>query len=104
MVFNNLKKCHSGSIFSTKSKFTPAVATEVIDDNGDVYTDMEPISKTGKKHLRYLPGERLLLKLKKDRIKQRDKDSMKKNNVKIQEIDVDSISKSISRLMSSFEN
>lgn len=99
MVFNpHLPKSHTGSIFCPVYDFTPAVPVEVIDDDGEVHEEMQKVSKKGKRHLRYLPGERLLLRLSREK----QKKQMKKNNVKVQDIDVDTISKSVSNLLKSF--
>ena len=104
MVFNNTPKSHVGSIFSPVRTFTPAVAVEVIDDDGEIYTEMEPVEPKSKKKVnRYLPGERLLLKLHKQKLKEREKKQLSRtDNVKTQEIDVDQISRSVSKLLSSF--
>ena len=75
MVFNNgTKKSHMGSIFCPVRKFTPAVAVEMIDEDGEMYTEMEEVQKKSKKKVnRYLPGERLLLSLHKQKMKEREK-------------------------------
>ena len=51
------------SIFSCKRQFEPAVVVEEIDEDGQVFEELKPIKK--KKEPKYLPGERLLLKLNK---------------------------------------
>ena len=58
------KKAHFHSMFSSKRDFAPAKV--VMEDEQEVVV---PIEKKKKKEVRWLPGERLLIKLSKDKKK-----------------------------------
>jgi hypothetical protein len=79
---NNEQSCY----FSTRSDFKPFAAPIA-------QTQAEP-KKQHKEPPKYLPGERLLIKLGTDRKKEKEKE--KKN------IDIDKITKSLSRVLSNF--
>ena len=79
------------SIFSCKRQFEPAVVVEEIDEDGQVFEELKPIKK--KKGPKYLPGERLLLKLNKQN-KPKKKEPV--------HIDIDKVSTSISNVLKLF--
>jgi hypothetical protein len=54
------------SIYSCARDFQPAVVVEEIDDRGEVYETLN-VEKKKTKASKYLPGERLLLKLNKQK-------------------------------------
>jgi hypothetical protein len=60
----NQAKCHS--IFCTNREFVPAKVVEEIDDHGEVHEVLKQIKK--EKKSKYLPGQRLLLKLNKEQM------------------------------------
>jgi hypothetical protein len=80
------------SIFSCKRQFEPAVVVEEIDEDGQVFEELKPVQKK-KKGPKYLPGERLLLKLNKQN-KEKKKDPV--------QIDIDKVSTSISNVLKLF--
>jgi hypothetical protein len=53
------------SIYNTSRDFQPAVVVEAIDDRGEIYETLKVEKKD--KASKYLPGERLLLKLNKQK-------------------------------------
>jgi hypothetical protein len=61
------EKHHFTSMFNTARSFTPAVVVEEVNDDGYVEEVMKPVRMESTK--KYLPGERLLLKLDKERRK-----------------------------------
>ena len=84
-------QCHNNEscYFSTRSDFKPFVSpiafvAPVAQSNR--YTEVAP------KEAKYLPGEKLLIKLGKDRKKEKKNDN----------IDVDRLSKSLSRVLAGF--
>ncbi len=79
------------SIFSCKRQFEPAVVVEEIDEDGQVFEELKPIKKK-KKGPKYLPGERLLLKLNKQNKPKKDPAHM----------DIDKVSISISNMLKLF--
>ena len=80
------------SIFSCKRQFEPAVVVEDIDEDGQVFEELKPLKKK-KKGPKYLPGERLLLKLNKQNKEK------KKSPV---HIDIDKVSTSIKNVLKLF--
>ncbi len=89
-------QCHNNQnescYFSTRSDFKPFVAPIALDISR-VYTNQtQEIKKQHKEPPKYLPGERLLIKLGTDRKKEKKNDN----------IDVDRLSKSLSRVLANF--
>ena len=83
------------SIYSSERQFAPAVVIEEEDeDTGEVYERVEKVAKVNKS--RYLPGERLMLKLNKQKEKELLKHKQKKT------ANVDMISKSLQNVLNIF--
>jgi hypothetical protein len=67
----NKGNCGFKSMYATKREFTPAVVVEAEDeDTGEIFTVLEKVVKPKKR--KYLPGERLMLKLNKQKEKERE--------------------------------
>ena len=81
------------SIFACQKEFTPAVVVEEIDEDGNVYEELK-IKKKKPKASKYLPGQRLLLKLNKQK---HDKNKLKPNTP-----DMNKITKSVNNLLKIF--
>ncbi len=92
-------QCHTQNescYFSTRSDFKPyvspiALVAPVAQSNR--YTEV------AQKEAKYLPGERLLIKLGKDRKKEKEK---KNDNIDVDKCDISRITKSLSRVLAGF--
>ena len=83
------------SIYSCERQFTPAVVIEEEDeDTGEIYERVEKVAKVKKS--RYLPGERLMLKLNKQKEKELLKHKQKNS------ASVDMVSKSLQNVLKIF--
>jgi hypothetical protein len=97
-AFQTYQDNDASSIFTCKSSFTPYVPEEKLSMDDHV---PESVREEKKKDngVEYLPGERLLIKLGKQREKEKNSGSIKHSKVPT---DVDRITKSLSRVLSNF--
>jgi len=83
------------SIYSCNREFIPAVIVEEIDDDGNIHEALK-IGKKKPRAPKYLPGERLLLKLNKQKQKK------KHDRIKSDQIDINKIKTSVHNLLKIF--
>ena len=100
MPYGNRKRKTRGGMFRTQSHVEPAVVVQEIDLNHPEENPVEYVQiikpKKAKKR-KYLPGERLLIKLE----KQREKEKNKLRNTESQ-VNVDKLTESINHILAKF--
>ena len=94
MAFQTYQDNDTDSIFRCRSSFTPYVPEEKLSMDDHIPESVKEERKK-KGQVEYLPGERLLIKLGKQREKEKNS-----NAVSNKSIDVDRITQSLSRVLS----
>ena len=85
--------------FRARCVIQPAIVEEVVDDEGYVEEIVKPIKRESR---RYLPGERLLKRLNKDRERKRKKDRSSREDGDEKELDLDSIERALNNIVREF--
>ena len=97
--YSHQDQCNRDNIFTCKSNFTPYIPPAEKISLQDKIPDSVKEEKKKNKGVEYLPGERLLIQLHKQRKKENKREDKEREDRRENNMDVDRITSSLSRIL-----